>query len=58
MLLRFLSVGIYWWCRVSLTEWQKAIFFDRLDLFSKEGLDSLVQSSVWVGLLRVTEGIS
>ena len=58
MLLRYLSVGTYWWCRVILTEWQKAIIFDRLNLFSKEGLDSLVQSSVWVGLLRVTEGIS
>ena len=57
MLLRFLSVGTYWWCRVILAEWQKAIFFDSLNLFSKEGLDSLVQSSVWVGLFRVTEGI-
>ena len=58
MLLRYLLVGTYWWSRVIPTEWQKAIIFDRLNLFSKEGLDSLVQSSVWVGLLRVTEGIS
>ena len=58
MLLRFLSVGTYWWCRVILIEWQKAIVLDCLNLFSEEGLDSLVQCSGGIGLLRVTEGVS